>query len=114
MVQDRRVVTREIGGEDIFAHDEGALGRVMGPSALDSAAAKLLADLFCVLVGLQELCIVWGGLSDEDCVELARGLKALTCLQGLQISSATLLSEHGAHKHCSSRCEMRLSCEVST
>lgn len=93
VVQDRRIVTHEAGGEEVVAHDEEALGRVMGRSALDAAAAKLLADLFCVLVGLQELCIDWAEVSDEDCVELQRGLKALTYLQRLEIRS---VSQHGA------------------
>lgn len=73
--------------------DHRIIGCVMGRSELDAGAAKLLADLFCVLVGLQQLCIDWAEVSDEDCIELRRGLKALTGLQGLEISS---VGEHGA------------------
>lgn len=83
VMQDRRIVTRT-GVSSGFA--DQSLGRVMGRSELDTGAAKSLADLFCVLVGLQHLCIDWVEVSDDDSVQLCRGLKALTGLQGLEIS----------------------------
>jgi hypothetical protein len=91
-MQDRRIVTRE-GVETTVRQDEESVGRVMGRSARDAVAARLLSDLFCALAGLQELCIDWAEVSDDDCVELARGLKALTGLQALEISP---VGEHGA------------------
>jgi hypothetical protein len=89
---DRRIVTHA-GDETIVSNDDLSVGRCMGLSQRDAVAAKLLSDLFCVLVGLQSLSIDWEGISDDNCVDLARGLKALTGLQALEISP---VDQHGA------------------
>jgi hypothetical protein len=86
VVQDHRVMTR-VGDEAVVSVNEEMLGRVLGLSAIDACAARLLSDLLCKLVGLHKLRIDWAEVTDQDCVEVQRGLKALTGLQRLEFSA---------------------------
>lgn len=86
---DRRIFTRtsEDSIPTLTTHgDSNSLGDMMGRSELDTGAAKLISDLLCQLTGIQELCVHWPGISDDDCDGLQRGLQALTNLQALIIS----------------------------